>query len=353
MYQHARPDPISIHQFAVEVEQKHHNSNLKFAEEFETLKHSSPSYASTTAEEQHNRINNRYTNILPFEHSRVKLQPVDGSTDYINASYMTDKNGVRDFIAAQGPMQATIDHFWRMIWEQNVSYIVMVTSLFDKNREKCAKYWPDPVGHTVTYGDIDVHLLSEKDVKSFYVIRTFDVTYCKERRRVIQFFCDNIPDYGVPEDIDAFLDFIQEVRNIAGPKLTPPIVVHCSAGVGRTGTFIAIERLLRYMKHTNTIDIFGLILQMREHRAYMVQTEIQYVCIHDCIKRAVERGWHRAQYAPAVDEPIYVNNVSATAAAAAADATYANLGYQPDNPQPVSAADIELITFGVPKVIDH
>lgn len=274
---------INLDEFHAKVEKMKKDSNLLFCEEFQLLRASSPSKSHLAAELQANRTKNRYTNILAFDHSRVKLLPLDDEegSDYINANYMPGYHSKREYIAAQGPLPGTKDDFWRMVWEQNVSVVVMVTQAVERGRVKCEIYWPtgtDPV----YFGDLVIQLRSESNL-SDYILRILDVQLGDQKREVKHFHFLKWPDFGCPANTSLLINFIQTVRSYMPYTATGPTIIHCSAGVGRTGTFIAIDWLLQHIREHPEVDIFGLILEMRSYRVNMVQTEDQYIFIHQCI----------------------------------------------------------------------
>ncbi|ELT95888.1 hypothetical protein CAPTEDRAFT_120303, partial [Capitella teleta] len=291
--------------FTDHVKTLHMDSDFKFSEEYEAIKRRAPRNACTVAELQCNRTKNRFTNILPFDHSRVKLLPLDDDdegSDYINANYMPGYNSKREFIACQGPMKSTIDHFWRMVWEQNVVIIVMVTKLEERGKEKCAQYWPaDQDCHF--YGDLQVQMRSESILDS-YAIRIFDVGLVKTTRTIQQFHFLKWPDFDCPDNTQMLLNFVDVVRGNIRPSMSGPVIVHCSAGVGRTGTFICVDRLLQHVKDHNTIDVFGTVLEMRNYRCNMIQTEVQYIFVHDCMRDSMD---DTSEVDDQTDEHIYEN----------------------------------------------
>ncbi|CAE1169147.1 PTPRB [Acanthosepion pharaonis] len=290
---------INLDEFHEKVEKMKKDSNLLFCEEFQLLRTSSPSKTHLAAELQANRTKNRYTNILAFDHSRVKLLPLDDEegSDYINANYMPGYHSKREYIAAQGPLPGTKDDFWRMVWEQNVSVVVMVTQAVERGRIKCEIYWPtgtDPV----YFGDLVIQLRSESNL-SDYILRILDVQLGDQKREVKHFHFLKWPDFGCPANTSLLINFIQTVRSYMPYTATGPTIIHCSAGVGRTGTFIAIDWLLQHIREHSEVDIFGLILEMRGYRVNMVQTEDQYIFIHQCIDD------HMRQIS--AEEDIYMN----------------------------------------------
>uniref|UniRef100_A0A6Q2XZU3 protein-tyrosine-phosphatase n=1 Tax=Esox lucius TaxID=8010 RepID=A0A6Q2XZU3_ESOLU len=238
-----------------------------------------------TAKKDENRNKNRYGNIIAYDHTRVRLQLLDGDphSDYINANYIDGYHRPRHYIATQGPMQETVRDFWRMIWQENSGSIVMVTNLVEVGRVKCVRYWPD---ETEVYGDIKVTLI-ETEPLAEYVIRTFTVQKKghHEIREIRQFHFTSWPDHGVPCYATGLLGFVRQVKFLNPPD-AGPIVAHCSAGAGRTGCFIAVDIMLDMAENEGVVDIFNCIRELRSQRVNMVQTEEQYVFVHDAILEA-------------------------------------------------------------------
>ncbi|XP_071242872.1 receptor-type tyrosine-protein phosphatase T isoform X16 [Salvelinus alpinus] len=238
-----------------------------------------------TAKKDDNRNKNRYGNIIAYDHTRVRLQLLDGDphSDYINANYIDGYHRPRHYIATQGPMQETVRDFWRMIWQENSGSIVMVTNLVEVGRVKCVRYWPD---ETEVYGDVKVTLI-ETEPLAEYVIRTFTVQKKghHEIREIRQFHFTSWPDHGVPCYATGLLGFVRQVKFLNSPD-AGPIVAHCSAGAGRTGCFIAVDIMLDMAENEGVVDIFNCIRELRSQRVNMVQTEEQYVFVHDAILEA-------------------------------------------------------------------
>ncbi|KAG7525156.1 receptor-type tyrosine-protein phosphatase mu isoform X5 [Solea senegalensis] len=238
-----------------------------------------------SAKKDENRMKNRYGNIIAYDHSRVRLQALEGeqSSDYINANYVDGYHRPNHYIATQGPMQETVFDFWRMVWQENTAAIVMVTNLVEVGRVKCCKYWPDD---TDIYRDVKVTLI-ETELLSEYVIRTFAIEKrgAHEIREIRQFHFTGWPDHGVPYHATGLLGFIRRVKS---KTLTNagPMVVHCSAGAGRTGCFIVIDIMLDMAEREGVVDIYNCVRELRSRRVNMVQTEEQYVFIHDAILEA-------------------------------------------------------------------
>ncbi|XP_052809522.1 tyrosine-protein phosphatase 10D-like [Mya arenaria] len=283
--------PVKLTEFPAFVEKMHRDSDLLFADAYKHIKEPRPKHPCTVAKSQNCRAKNRYTYSIPYDHSRVKLGPSDnvGGSDYINANYVPGYTSPRAYIATQGPMQATFDDFWRMVWEQNVDTIVMLTKLVENGRIKCDKYWPD-VYKPKYYGDLVVSVTSESNL-SDYTLRIFEIKLKGERRSVRQFAYLKWPDMGCPEFPEMLLEFLETVKDHnkrqRGTRHKASMVVHCSAGVGRTGTFIVVDHLLQHIRHHDDVDVYKLVLDMKNHRCNMVQTEDQFIFIHECLKACI------------------------------------------------------------------
>ncbi|XP_072307390.1 receptor-type tyrosine-protein phosphatase mu-like [Eucyclogobius newberryi] len=254
-----------------------------FKEEYESF-FEGQSAPWDSAKKDENRMKNRYGNIIAYDHSRVRLQNQDGDgSDYINANYVDGYHRPNHYIATQGPMQETVFDFWRMVWQENTAAVVMVTNLVEVGRVKCCKYWPDD---TEIYGDMKVTLI-ETELLSEYVIRTFAVEKrgVAEIREIRLFHFTGWPDHGVPLHATGLLGFTRRVK-AKTPPTSGPTVVHCSAGAGRTGCFIVIDIMLDMAEREGVVDIYNCVRELRSRRVNMVQTEEQYVFIHDAILEA-------------------------------------------------------------------
>ncbi|WAR09328.1 PTPRB-like protein, partial [Mya arenaria] len=201
----------------------------------------------------------------------------------------------REFIATQGPLPGTIDDFWRMVWEQNVMVIVMLTQCKEGNRVKCEMYWPDTVQEAKQYGDVVVNPTSITNMNKFN-INIFDISHASDltkTRKVLQFHYLDFMDFTAAVEVDHFIEFVRTVRGHVPHDMTSPMVIHCSADVGRTGSYIAIDHLQEYLNSPkfssdDHINIFDMVMEMREQRVNMVQTEAQYILIHDCFEWMLE-----------------------------------------------------------------
>nr|XP_016846544.1 PREDICTED: receptor-type tyrosine-protein phosphatase delta isoform X20 [Anolis carolinensis] len=281
--------PIPILELADHIERLKANDNLKFSQEYESI---DPGQQFTWEHSnlEVNKPKNRYANVIAYDHSRVLLTAIEGipGSDYINSNYIDGYRKQNAYIATQGSLPETFGDFWRMIWEQRGATVVMMTKLEERSRVKCDQYWPSR--GTETYGLIQVTLLDTVELAT-YCVRTFALykNGSSEKREVRQFQFTAWPDHGVPEHPTPFLAFLRRVKT-CNPPDAGPMVVHCSAGVGRTGCFIVIDAMLERIKHEKTVDIYGHVTLMRAQRNYMVQTEDQYIFIHDALLEAVTCG---------------------------------------------------------------
>jgi len=262
---------------------------------------------------------NRYKNILPTPHTRIILDTVggDSASSFINANFIPDIEGnEKGYIAAQGPKDKTLGHFWRMIWQEDVRAIVMVTGLMEDSKQKCARYWPSSLKSntgTINYGGLEVGVLSGKHQKG-YKVAELEVTHPTGGSRVVKhFWFDSWPDYSVPEDttvVPAMLEEVNEWNNkqetetpkqkqetetqqqkqeTETPKPLHPWVVHCSAGIGRTGTFIGVDMGIKQLKTKCKTSVIDLVDLMRQGRGGMVQTSEQCEFIYKCLKNYVNK----------------------------------------------------------------
>ncbi|XP_039666949.1 protein tyrosine phosphatase receptor type Fa isoform X18 [Perca fluviatilis] len=281
--------PIAVCDLADYIERLKANDGLRFSQEYESI---DPGQQFTWEHSnlEVNKPKNRYANVIAYDHSRVILTPVDGvpGSDYINANYIDGYRKQNAYIATQGPLPETLSDFWRMVWEQRTCTIIMMTRLEEKSRVKCDQYWPSR--GTETYGMIQVTMLDTVELAT-YSIRTFALykNGSSEKREVRQFQFMAWPDHGVPEYPTPTLAFLRRVK-ACNPPDAGPMVVHCSAGVGRTGCLIVIEAMLERMKHEKSVDIYGHVTCMRAQRNYMVQTEDQYIFIHEALLEAATCG---------------------------------------------------------------
>nr|XP_032822215.1 receptor-type tyrosine-protein phosphatase delta-like isoform X6 [Petromyzon marinus] len=281
--------PIAVADLEEHVERLRANDGLKFSQEYESI---DPGQQFTWEHSnlEVNKAKNRYANVIAYDHSRVILQSLSGvqNSDYINANYIDGYRKQNAYIATQGPLPETTSDFWRMVWEQGSVTIVMMTRLEERARVKCEQYWPSRGAET--YATIHVSLLDSLELATYHV-RTFSLgkTGSSEKREVRQFQFTAWPDHGVPEYPTPFLAFLRRVK-ACNPPDVGPMVVHCSAGVGRTGCFMVMDAMLERMRTENSVDVYGQVTCMRAQRNYMVQTEEQYVFVHEALLEASTVG---------------------------------------------------------------
>ncbi|XP_071460367.1 receptor-type tyrosine-protein phosphatase H isoform X1 [Marmota flaviventris] len=302
------PEDILAQDFADHVRRNEKDSNCGFAEEYQQLALEGHGQSQMVALAPENKAKNRYRNVLPYDWSRVPLELLheEPGSDYINASFMPGLWSPREFIAAQGPLPQTVGDFWRMVWEQRSRTLVMLTNCMESGRVKCEHYWPLDA-QPCTHGDLQVALVGE-EVMENWTVRDLQLLHMEERKTlsVRQFHYLAWPDHGVPQP-DPLLAFWKVLRQwLDQTSEGGPPIVHCSAGVGRTGTLIALDVLLRQLECEGLLGPFSFVRKMRESRPLMVQTEAQYVFLHQCILRFLQQS----AAAPAQPEATYENVAS-------------------------------------------
>ncbi|XP_048214212.1 receptor-type tyrosine-protein phosphatase C [Perognathus longimembris pacificus] len=257
-----------------------------FLAEFQSIPRVFSKLSIKDARRPFNLNKNRYVDILPYDYNRVELSEINGDagSNYINASYIDGFKEPRKYIAAQGPRDETVEDFWRMIWEQKATVIVMVTRCEEGNRNKCAEYWPSMEEGTRSFGDVIVKINEHKRCPD-YIIQKLSITSKKEKasgREVTHIQFTSWPDHGVPDDPHLLLRLRRRV-NAFSNFFSGPIVVHCSAGVGRTGTYIGIDAMLEGLEAEGKVDVYGYVVKLRRQRCLMVQVEAQYILIHQAL----------------------------------------------------------------------
>uniref|UniRef100_UPI00358FEC51 receptor-type tyrosine-protein phosphatase mu-like isoform X2 n=1 Tax=Myxine glutinosa TaxID=7769 RepID=UPI00358FEC51 len=282
------------------IDQMKNGEGYGFKEEYESFFEGQLASWSVAKREE-NRSKNRYGNIIAYDHSRAVLETVNGdlNSDYINASYMDGYHRSKQYIATQGPLPETICDFWRMVWQEQTASIIMVTNLVEVGRVKCCRYWPDD---REVYGPIKVTLV-ETEMLAEYIIRTFNLERVgsQEVREVRQFHFTSWPDHGVPYHATGLLAFVRRVKT-SNPFGAGPMVVHCSAGAGRTGCFIVIDIMLDMAEKEGVVDIYNGVQELRSRRVNMVQTEVrQPSCRCFSMRRLLINRQHSGQGIPLID----------------------------------------------------
>ncbi|XP_051577322.1 tyrosine-protein phosphatase non-receptor type 2a isoform X2 [Myxocyprinus asiaticus] len=261
-----------------------------------------------------NRNRNRYRDVSPYDHSRVRLE--NSENDYINASLITMEEAQRRYILTQGPLRNTCGHFWLMIWEQCSKAVIMLNRIIEKGSEKCAQYWPSEEEQDIDFSDTGfVVILVSEDVTPNYTIRLLELQNSKtgETREIYHFHYTTWPDFGVPESPASFLDFLFKVRESGSlGHENGPAVVHCSAGIGRSGTFSLVDTCLVLMdkrKDPLSVDIQKVLLDMRAYRMGLIQTPDQlrfsYMAVMEGAKNILGdstlQKWSKEQQEPVAD----------------------------------------------------
>ncbi|XP_076262498.1 protein tyrosine phosphatase 69D isoform X2 [Rhynchophorus ferrugineus] len=273
----------------------HRDSDYGFQQEFELLPDRFSDRTTRSSDSKENMYKNRYPDIKAYDQTRVKLSQVDSvaGSDYINANYVMGYKERKKFICAQGPMDTSVNDFWRMIWEQHLEMILMLTNLEEYSKTKCAKYWPDKTDGDKTFGKITVTHIQETRY-SDYIVR--DLKICKignnkelEERLITQYHYLVWKDFMAPEHPNGIIKFIKRV-NEAYSIEKGCILVHCSAGVGRTGTLVALDCLLQQLKEEGQVSIFNTICDLRHQRNFLVQSLKQYIFIYRALMEVAQYG---------------------------------------------------------------
>lgn len=272
------------------------NAEDGFSEEYQELKNKSVGYKAniprTSGQIPGNSKKNRYKDIIPYDETRVELPLLDGvdGTDYINANYLRNKAGKCRVIAAQGPLSSTTCDFWRMVWVHNIQVVVMVARVVEMGKKKCEKYWPDD-GSAMKYGEVIIHNdeVDETNLPNF-VRRTMRITVGDQTRKLTHFQYLAWPDHGVPDSPKTVMQMLRQVREVVDISVAP-MVLHCSAGCGRTGTVAVIDDIWTSLEDgflENEIDIFGVTDAFRQCRQAIIQTKDQYFYAYKAVLDLIE-----------------------------------------------------------------
>ncbi|XP_063064659.1 tyrosine-protein phosphatase non-receptor type 22 isoform X2 [Engraulis encrasicolus] len=285
-----------LRNFLAEVDWKEavqEDADNSFTGEFMRLKRQSTKirtdkiFPTKAADKQENVKKNRYKDIVPFDHSRVRLSLNVSSTDsdYINASFIKGVSGQNAYIATQGPLPHTVLDLWRMLWQYEVQVVVMACREFEMGRKKCERYWPLTPEDVFVCEPFIVTCESEEE-NGDYLTRVLNVTYQSASRTIRQLHYMNWPDHGVPDSIGPILEMLQEMHCYQEHE-DVPICIHCSAGCGRTGVLCAVDYIWNLLKKQcipENLSIFDLVQDMRTQRPSVVQTKEQYALVYRAIK---------------------------------------------------------------------
>ncbi|XP_062141757.1 tyrosine-protein phosphatase non-receptor type 9 isoform X2 [Drosophila sulfurigaster albostrigata] len=308
-------DPKTLDQIVQMVKERRRQGLIK---EYLDIRNRAPEGTFLHARMRNNLTKNRYTDVLCYDHSRVVLarEDEDELSDYINANFVDGYKQKNAYISTQGPLPKTSQDFWRMIWEQHCLVIVMTTRVMERGRVKCGQYWEPTEDSSLEFGNYHVRTISV-ECNEDYTVASLELRNLKtdEIRNVSHWQFTSWPDYGVPSSAMAMLNFLQKVRDKqaqlvralgdtwAGHVRGPPIVVHCSAGIGRTGTFITLDICISRLEDVGTADIRGTVEKIRSQRAYSIQMPDQYVFCHlALIEYAHSRGMLQAVDLAGFDE---------------------------------------------------
>jgi len=282
----------TLDDFIVYVRNKTRNGLF---DEYQAIKSQPPDGTFDHARLSENLAKNRYTDVLCYDHTRVLLSRDDNDpeSDYINANFVDGYKQRNAFISTQGPLPRTFSDTWQMVWEQRVVVIVMTTRTVERHRTKCGQYWPELEGSNVTYG---IYNIKSENIENYedFIVTDLKLTNAAtgEERQVCHFQFTSWPDYGTPDSALSMLQFLQCVREKQaelvqhmepvweGHPLGPPIVVHCSAGIGRTGTFCTLDIAIRKFEDIGKVDIRKTVECIRAQRAFSIQMPDQYVFCH-------------------------------------------------------------------------
>lgn len=266
----------------MEEEFKKIESSFGWERHFMTISEKSRMHKSEIGESPENHALNRYLDVVPFDHTRVKLNRLEGN-DYINANIVSVPKATCQYILTQGPLPETVGHFWLMVWEQKSNVIVMLNRVVEMEHfVKCEPYWPEKIGYTDTYDDVNLLVtLDSVQEKKHYSIRNMTIKdlESKKTRKVTQFSYTAWPDHGSPDSPTSFLRLLSAIRKSGGlDKMDEPAVIHCSAGIGRSGTFCLIDSILCMIENqgsTEDIDIVNTLIEMRDYRKGLIQSYVQ------------------------------------------------------------------------------
>uniref|UniRef100_A0AAG5DMF3 Protein-tyrosine-phosphatase n=1 Tax=Anopheles atroparvus TaxID=41427 RepID=A0AAG5DMF3_ANOAO len=287
------PSDIPLKNFPHQYDELFQSNREKVGKEFQAINYFSDSVLMETVSflsARENEQKNRYVNILPFDSNRVLLDAEEHAesiaNDYINASFIEGYKYQREYIATQGPKPNTCYDFWWMMLQYEIESIVMLTQPIDHDKNKCCQYYP-LFNQSVEYGDIQVKCTQEMNL-SLYYKRLFIVSKGNQSKAVFHYHFLNWPDHSCPSSPADLIKFSKIIRS-ERKSYAIPLVVHCSAGVGRTGTFIALDIILQRMQQEKKINVYDTVKRLRRQRVKMVQTLDQYAFLYQCCLEYVSK----------------------------------------------------------------
>ncbi|XP_071852041.1 uncharacterized protein [Apostichopus japonicus] len=272
--------PLSI--LVSDLEEYFRRNKQNLVQEFQLLR-KGQQCPWTVGDKEGNRKKNRFRKMFTYDHSRVVLEKLmeEPDSDYYNASYILDQRGETSLIASQAPNKASLNDFWRLIWQEKVSTIVMLTNLTEYGKDRCTQYWPNHEGGSKSFGTIVVSWATTEHFADFDV-KELQVVNENKMQTVYQLHYTTWPDMDVPTDFIPITELIKHTKLLHNHKKSP-VLIHCSAGVGRTGTFISIYCLMEVIKTEREINVFSFVETARKNRINMVQTEKQYNFIYESL----------------------------------------------------------------------
>jgi len=262
--------------------------------QFEQLYRRNQNLAITECHLPTNAAKNRYKDISPYDSTRVVLSNCP-TGDYINANHVVmeipGSGIVNRYIATQGPLSSTCVDFWYMVWEQESPLVIMLTTVVERGRVKCHQYWP-ALHSTVLYGQISV-TCTRDEARGSFSFRDFTLLEVDSgtERTVTQMQYLSWPDHGTPSDTVEFVNFVSNVRDTREKAATlAPTIVHCSAGIGRTGVLILMETAACLIEANQSVYPLDLTRVMRDQRPAMIQTPSQYKFVCEAISTVYKDG---------------------------------------------------------------
>nr|XP_047146026.1 uncharacterized protein LOC105843980 isoform X1 [Hydra vulgaris] len=277
--------PLSVNEFAAYYLIVKKNDYKDLVKQYESVS-KNKIYPHTEAKKYPHK--NRYANIVPYDHSLVKLVPdfTIYENTYINANYIHSYFKKVSYIATQAPNNETIVDFWRMIFHEKPKAVIMLTNLVENDKIKSAQYWPE---NYKEYGGLNVCVIKTEHFAD-YIIRYISLNFKEVNHHFIHMQFTSWLDNGCPEYPTMLLNFCHRFRCLVPYSDKSLTVVHCSGGVGRTGVFILLDEMLQLIKSEQKVDIFNYFETIRQNRMQMVQSKEQYIFVYDAIYEVVTCG---------------------------------------------------------------